>query len=127
MYFCFVITVASNLPNAQLSGELLFNCVIANEPNRLIETLATARNGLEYKDRFANTPLLVAAYLGHANCVRILLQYGANYKRINCYGMSTNLLKFGSMFCFNPKLYLIYIVLLQVKIRYHWLPIPVIN
>lgn len=72
--------------NVQLAGELLFNCVVANDPTRLIDTLATARNGLEYKDRFANTPLLLAAYLGQSDCVRILLQFGANYKRINLYG-----------------------------------------
>lgn len=68
-------------------GESLNAAIVSNDQQQLLATLsATSKTGLEYLDRFENTPLLVAAYLGRPECVRILLQHGANFKRINVYG-----------------------------------------
>lgn len=68
-------------------GETLINAIIENDQQRLRDTLyASASSGIEYLDSYENTPLLIASYLGRSDLVRILLQHGANYKRINLYG-----------------------------------------
>lgn len=84
---CPIIIRTDDEQLAKTAGEALISAINANDQQQLLDTLyASSKSGLEYLDRFENTPLLVAAYLGRADLVRILLQHGANYKRINLYG-----------------------------------------
>lgn len=58
-----------------------------NDVQKLRNLLASANLNIEAMDANGNTPLLLAAYYGHARCVDALLNIGsANYKHINFLG-----------------------------------------
>lgn len=69
-------------------GRKLFECIIEDDLATAVSLLIKHnRSGLEYLDKYANTPLLMACYLGRKDFVRYFVSIGANYKRINLFGM----------------------------------------
>ena len=67
-------------------GMQLLECIRQAQPNSLKSLLGESTVGIEYKDQYANTPLLLACLMGFCDCLRVLIQYGANYRRINLFG-----------------------------------------
>lgn len=60
-----------------------------NNPYALHNRLLLSTADVETMDANGNTPLLVAAYNGYAECMSELLDLGAaNYKQINVFGMA---------------------------------------
>lgn len=69
-------------------GMQMLECIRQAQPNSLKSLLGESTVGIEYKDQYANTPLLLACLMGFCDCLRVLIQYGANYRRINLFGQN---------------------------------------
>ncbi|XP_030388508.1 DNA replication inhibitor plutonium [Scaptodrosophila lebanonensis] len=68
-----------------------FSCVDQDDivSLRIICTLVgNSRYNIEALDRFGNTPLLYACYLGRFECARTLLEFRANIYAINYFGQN---------------------------------------
>lgn len=79
--FCLELTLDTKI------GRKLFECIINEDVGTAIQLLCNNnRAGLEYLDKYANSPLLMACYLGRNDFIPFFLKIGANYKRINILG-----------------------------------------
>ncbi|ALC41360.1 plu, partial [Drosophila busckii] len=80
----------------------VFNCVSYNDVISLRNICMLARKhqyNLEELDKFGNTPLLKACYLGRLECVCILLEFGADIYTINYFGQNAlTLATYGGYF-----------------------------
>ncbi len=65
------------------SGNIAITFCILNWNYLLLEKVASVMDGFEYKNKYGNTPLIIAAERGNIRAVRILLSLGADVNALN--------------------------------------------
>lgn len=70
----------------EIAGKKLFAQIEQTNFSGFVETLSKSNMGLEYLDENSNSPVLYACYFGRYPFVKYLVEFGANYKRINVFG-----------------------------------------
>jgi ankyrin repeat protein len=73
-----MIKSTPSLANAQANGEPLLFAAVRGGDGAVVEHLLANGAELRVKGRYQQTPLQVAAYIGHTDVVRILVDHGAD-------------------------------------------------